>query len=68
MVSFMPLATSLDHVCVTTMVGIAPSSMRTEDQAGSGSQILAFHKASTWWSRTIGPEAQVCVMWILASP
>lgn len=44
---------------MTNMAGIAPGSMRIEDQAGSGSQILAFHKASTWWSRTIGLEAQV---------
>lgn len=41
------------------MTGTDRSSTRTEDQAGSGSQILALYKASTWWSRTIGLEAQV---------
>lgn len=34
--------------CVTNLAGIAPGSTRIETQASSGSQILAFHKASTW--------------------
>lgn len=34
--------------CVTNLAGIAPGSTRIEAQASSGSQILAFHKASTW--------------------
>lgn len=55
MVFFTPL---VDHtfMCVVYMIAVAPSSIRTEDQASSASQILGFCNVRTIGSGTPGSE------------